>query len=212
MLLPRHDFLKLLAIGGASFATAALSRRTAAAEQAQGKRAARGAADFKKIKALAFDAYGTLFDVHSVVALGERLFPGQGTALSNTWRLKQLQYTWSRSLMGRYENFWKVTEDGLAFAAKSLKLDLDASKRKQLMDAYLSLTAFHDVAPGLEQLKSAGYKLAILSNGEPRMLQAAAKSARRSASGRRVRRFLMKIAPVAAASSRCLTQVEYSID
>ncbi len=174
---PRRDFLRLLAIGGTSFGTGALSWRSAAAEQAQGKRAARGAPDLKKIKSLAFDAYGTLFDVHSVVALGEQLFPGQGTALSNTWRLKQLQYTWGRSLMGRYEDFWKVTEDGLVFAARSLKLDLDAAKRKQLMDAYLSLAAFQDVVPGLEQLKAAGYKLAILSNGAPRMLQEAAKSA-----------------------------------
>jgi len=171
----RRDFLKLLAVGGASFG--AVISTTAAAEQAQGKRAPRGAADLNKIKSLAFDAYGTLFDVHSVVSLGEQLFPGQGTALSNTWRLKQLQYTWSRSLMGRYEDFWKVTGDGLVFAAKSLKLDLDAPKRKQLMEAYLSLAAFPDVVPGLEQLKAAGYKLAILSNGSPRMLQAAAKSA-----------------------------------
>src|SRR5207253_1454091 len=149
----RRDFLKLLTIGGASFGTGALSWRTATAQQAQAKRAARGAADFKKIKSLAFDAYGTLFDVHSVVSLGEQLFPGQGTALSNTWRLKQLQYTWQRSLMGRYEDFWKVTEDGLAFAARSLKLDLDVAKRKQLLDAYLSLAAFPAVAAGREQLK-----------------------------------------------------------
>src|SRR5207253_1185194 len=173
----RRDFLKLLTIGGASFGTGALSWRTATAQQAQAKRAARGAADFKKIKSLAFDAYGTLFDVHSVIALGEQLFPGQGTALSNTWRLKQLQYTWQRSLMGRYADFWKVTEDGLVFATKSLKLDLDPSKRKQLMDAYLSLAAFADVPEGLKELSGAGYKLAILSNGAPRMLQEVAKSA-----------------------------------
>ena len=175
---PRRDFLKLLAFGSASFSTGALSRTTTAAEQPPGKRAVRGAPDFKKIKGLAFDAYGTLFDVHSVVALGEKLFPGQGTALSNAWRLKQLQYTWGRSLMGRYEDFWKVTEDGLVFAARSLKLDLDPAKRQQLMDAYLSLAAFPDVPVGLQQLKEAGYKLAILSNGAPRMLQEAAKSAK----------------------------------
>jgi len=170
----RRDLLKLLAIGGATLGAGAFPARIAAAEQARGKR---GTPDLKKIKSLAFDAYGTLFDVHSVIALGEQLFPGQGTALSNTWRLKQLQYTWSRSLMGRYEDFWKVTEDGLVFASKSLKLDLDAAKRKQLMEAYLSLAAFPDVVEGLQQLKAAGYKLAILSNGAPRMLQAAAKSA-----------------------------------
>src|SRR5262249_54701753 len=95
--------------------------------------------DFLKIKGLAFDAYGTLYDVHSVIDLGEQLFPGQGTVLSNAWRLKQLQYTWQRSLMDRYADFWKVTEDGLVFAANSLNLKLESSKRKQLMDAYLSL-------------------------------------------------------------------------
>src|SRR5260370_41327795 len=77
--------------------------------------------------------------------------------------------------MGRYEAFWKVTEDGLVFAANSLKLDLDAAKRKQLMEAYLSLATFADVSPGLQELSAAGYKLAILSNGAPRMLQAVAK-------------------------------------
>ena len=130
-----------------------------------------------RLKGLAFDAYGTLFDVHSVVALGEQLFPGKGAALSNVWRLKQLQYTWARSLMGRYEDFWKVTEDGLVFAARSLKLDLDSTKRRQLMDAYLSLAAFPEVVAGLEDLAAAGYKLAILSNGAPRMLEAVAKNA-----------------------------------
>lgn len=170
----RRGVLKLLAVGGVTVGTGALPWSNASAEQGKG---ARSAPDLKKIKSIAFDAYGTLFDVHSVIALGEQLFPGQGMALSNTWRLKQLQYTWQRSLLGRYEDFWKVTEDGLVFAAKSLKLDLDADKRKQLMEAYLSLAPFADVVPGLEQLKEAGFKLAILSNGAPRMLQAAAKSA-----------------------------------
>jgi 2-haloacid dehalogenase len=134
------------------------------------------ASDFKKIKGLAFDAYGTLFDVHSVIALGEQLFPGQGSALSNAWRLKQLQYTWQRSLMEQYADFWKVTEDGLVFAANSLNLKLDPERRKQLMDAYLSLATFPDVLPGLKELSTAGYKLAILSNGAPRMLQEVAKN------------------------------------
>lgn len=131
----------------------------------------------ERIKGLAFDAYGTLFDVHSVIALGEQLFPGHGTALSNAWRLKQLQYTWTRSLMGRYADFWKVTEDGLVFAAKSLKLDLDPGKRRQLMDAYLALAPFADVVPGLEALATAGCELAILSNGSPRMLRQAVHNA-----------------------------------
>ena len=84
------------------------------------------------IKALAFDAYGTLFDVFSVTALCEQLFPGNGTALAQLWRAKQLQYSLLRSLMGRYKDFWQLTEDGLLYAAKSLKLDLTASKQRQL--------------------------------------------------------------------------------
>ena len=171
----RRDLLKLLAVAGATFG--ASSRALAAAESEKERaRPPPQAADPKKVKALAFDAYGTLFDVHSVIALGEELFPGQGNALSNAWRLKQLQYTWARTLMGRYEDFWKVTEDGLVFAANSLKLDLDPGKRKRLMEAYLSLAAFPDVVPGLKELSGAGYPLAILSNGSPKMLRAAASS------------------------------------
>jgi len=129
------------------------------------------------IKALAFDAYGTLFDVFSVMALCEQLFPGNGTALAQLWRAKQLQYSLLRSLMGRYKDFWQLTEDGLLYASKSLKLDLTASKQRQLMDAYLNLTVFPDVSPGLAALKKLGLRLAILSNGEPKMLDAAAKNA-----------------------------------
>jgi len=132
----------------------------------------------KKIKGLAFDAYGTLYDVHSVIELCEQLFPGHGTALSNAWRLKQLQYSWLRSLMDRYADFWKVTEDGLVFAANSLNLKLDPAKRKQLLEAYLSLKTFPDVLAGLKELSAAGYKLAILSNGAPRMLQEVTKNAK----------------------------------
>ena len=129
------------------------------------------------IKALAFDAYGTLFDVFSVTKLCEDLFPGKGNALAQLWRVKQLQYSMMRSLMGRHKDFWQLTGDGLGYASKSLKLDLTADKRKHLMDAYLSLAAFPDVKPGLEALKNQGLRLAILSNGEPKMLEAAAKSA-----------------------------------
>src|SRR6267143_4619130 len=106
---------------------------------------------FSNIKALAFDAYGTLFDVFSVTALCEALFPGNGTALAQLWRAKQLQYSLLRSLMGRYENFWRLTEDGLLYASKSLKLDLTSAKQQQLMNAYLTLTAFPDVKPGLRR-------------------------------------------------------------
>ena len=161
----RRDFMK---VAGAAAAGAAL---------AAGPSAAQTPGQFRAIKALAFDAYGTLFDVFSVTALCEQLFPGKGTQLAQTWRSKQLQYSLMRSLMGRHRDFWGVTEDGLVWASKSLMLDLTADKKKQLMDAYLSLAAFPDVKPGLEALRRQGLKLAILSNGEPKMLEAAAKSA-----------------------------------
>ena len=129
------------------------------------------------MKAIAFDAYGTLFDVFSITALAEALFPGKGEALAQVWRLKQLQYSMLRSLMGRHRDFWRLTEDSLVYAAKSLDLDLTPDKRARLLEAYLTLTAFPDVKPGLEALKLRGLRLAILSNGEPRMLEAAARSA-----------------------------------
>jgi 2-haloacid dehalogenase len=134
-------------------------------------------ARLSNIKAFAFDAYGTLFDVFSVTALCEQLFPGMGTALAQLWRAKQLQYSLLRSLMGRHKDFWLLTEDGLVYASKSLNLDLTPDRRKRLMEAYLSLAAFPDVKPGLEELRDRGLELAILSNGEPRMLEAAARSA-----------------------------------
>ena len=129
------------------------------------------------VKAFAFDAYGTLFDVLSVTSLCERLFPGKGAALAQLWRVKQLQYSMMRSLMGRHKDFWQLTEDGLVYACKSLTLELTADTRTRLLEAYLSLAAFPDVKPGLEALKTRGLRLAILSNGEPKMLEAAARSA-----------------------------------
>jgi 2-haloacid dehalogenase len=122
------------------------------------------------IRAIVFDAYGTLFDPHSVRALAEELFPGHGIALSQLWRAKQLEYSWLRTLMGRYENFWKITEDALAFTCKSLGLAGEGDKRASLMQAYLSLPAFPEVKPALEKL--APLPLCILSNGTPEMLAA----------------------------------------
>jgi 2-haloacid dehalogenase len=93
------------------------------------------------------------------------------------WRTKQLQYSLLRTVMGQYRDFWQLTEDGLVYSAHALKLDLTADKRARLMNAYLTLAAFPDVKPGLQALKSMGMKLAVLSNGEPKMLAAATKSA-----------------------------------
>jgi 2-haloacid dehalogenase len=164
----RREFMKLAGATAAGVgATAAAPTMAEVATPGQ----------FRAIKALAFDAYGTLFDVFSVTALCEQLFPGKGTQLAQTWRFKQLQYSLMRSLMGRHRDFWGLTEDGLVWASKNLKVDLTADKKKQLMDAYLSLAAFPDVKPGLEALKQQGLQLAILSNGEPKMLEVAAKSA-----------------------------------
>lgn len=128
-----------------------------------------------RLKALVFDAYGTLFDVHSVGSLCNQLFPQQGGALSQLWRAKQLEYTWLYSLMGRYQDFWAVTERALVYACKVLGLDCQAPTRARLMEAYLYLDPFPDVRPALEALPH--YELAILSNGSPRMLKAVVESA-----------------------------------
>jgi len=129
------------------------------------------------MKALVFDAYGTLFDVLSVTSLCELLFPGNGAALAMTWRSKQLQYSLLRSMMERYADFWQVTQDALVYATKALRLDLTAENRDRLMDAYRTLQAFPDVKPGLEALRAKGLRLAILSNGAPGMLKSATTSA-----------------------------------
>jgi 2-haloacid dehalogenase len=121
------------------------------------------------VKALVFDAYGTLFDVHSVIKLCDELWPGKGTALSQLWRTKQLEYTWQRSLMQRYEDFTHVTEAALRYGCKALGLALDAAARSRLMQAYLRLDPYPEVPEVLERL--AGRKRAILSNGSPAMLE-----------------------------------------
>ena len=128
------------------------------------------------MRAFVFDAYGTLFDVYSVTSLCDQLFPGQGAALAQMWRAKQLQYSVLRSLMDRYEDFAQVTQDALVYSARALSLDLTVEKRAALMDAYMTLEAFPDAKPALRRLKSVGLRLAILSNGSPAMLQAATKS------------------------------------
>ena len=119
--------------------------------------------------ALVFDAYGTLFDVHSVTATAESIWPGKGAALSRQWRTKQLEYTWLRSLMGRYEDFARVTADALDYACAALNLPLEAARRARLLEAYLHLATFPEVAAALGRLR--GIRLAILSNGSPAMLE-----------------------------------------
>lgn len=124
---------------------------------------------FEPIQALVFDAYGTLFDPHSVQTQAEQFFPGSGDALSRLWRQKQLEYTWLRSLMNRYEDFWHVTESALDFACRSLKLRCDSAQREAMMQQYLQLEIYPDVKPALAAL--AAVPRFILSNGSPNMLR-----------------------------------------
>ncbi|RKT26832.1 2-haloacid dehalogenase [Paraburkholderia sp. RAU2J] len=155
-------------------------------------------------KAVIFDAYGTLFDVHSVIAAAEQMFPGHGDALSQLWRQKQIEYTQLRTLAApadkpgaHYRPFWDVTLDALRFAAKKLQLTLGRAAEKRLMDEYACLSAFPDAVPALRALRDAPAReatastpstpaaeepiarlgLAILSNGNPQMLDIALKSA-----------------------------------
>ncbi|WP_027799552.1 (S)-2-haloacid dehalogenase [Paraburkholderia dilworthii] len=168
-------------------------------------------------KAVIFDAYGTLFDVHSVIAAAEQIFPGRGDALSQLWRQKQIEYTQLRTLAdagdgAHYRPFWDVTLDALRFSAKKLQLTLGRTAEKRLMDEYACLSAFPDAVPALRVLRDAASGpgsatcaskpasisassparavctsastsggsrpgLAILSNGNPQMLDVAVKSA-----------------------------------
>ncbi|HTD17542.1 MAG TPA: haloacid dehalogenase type II [Chthoniobacterales bacterium] len=129
------------------------------------------------IRAIAFDAF-TIFDARPITSLAEEFFPGRATELSNLWRTRQFEYTWLRTLYGRYADFWQVTQDALEFAAKMLKLELTDEIRERLMNSYLELKPFPDVLPALQALKDAGLRLAFLANLTPQMLDAATKSSK----------------------------------
>ena len=128
-------------------------------------------------QAIIFDAYGTLFDVFSIGALAERLFPGKGTAVAELWRDKQIEYTRLRTLSNTYKPFWEVTQDALVFTCRKLGLDLTLEAQTQIMGQYAKLQAFPENLAVLQALKAAGLKLAILSNGNPEMLEAAVQAA-----------------------------------
>ncbi len=125
------------------------------------------------LRGYVFDAYGTLFDVHSVIEAGREI-TDDPALLSVTWRQKQLEYTWLRSLMGRYEDFWSVTGDALRYAIRRLGLTATDAQVARVMDAYLTLAPFPEVASALGRLGRR--PRAILSNGSPRMLEAAVVS------------------------------------
>ncbi|OYW00251.1 MAG: haloacid dehalogenase, type II [Acidiphilium sp. 37-64-53] len=128
------------------------------------------------IRACVFDAYGTIFDFASAAARCTDIPEDKRAALTNLWRDKQLQYTWLRSLQGRYADFWQVTGEALDFTLDSLGIATPAL-RDQLMDLYLTLSAFPEIPDTLRRLKEAGFVTAILSNGSPAMLDAAVRGA-----------------------------------
>ncbi|TFW00966.1 haloacid dehalogenase type II [Oxalobacteraceae bacterium OM1] len=129
------------------------------------------------LQAIVFDAYGTLFDVYSIGALAEKLFPGRGAALAELWRDKQIEYTRLRTMCAMYKPFWEVTQDALVFSCKKLSLDLTLDAHNALMGQYAKLQPFPENLDVLRTLKGMGLKLAILSNGNPQMLDSAVEAA-----------------------------------
>jgi 2-haloacid dehalogenase len=164
MVVNRREFGALAAGGMVIAASGATSDR------AQAENAAK-----TKIKAVAFDGF-PIIDPRPVFAKVEEMFPGKGLELSKAWRTRQFEYTWLRTLGGRYVDFRQVTEESLVFAAKAHGIDLSADKRDQLMQSWLTLKAWPDVAPALKRLKAAGIRLAFLSNLTEVMLDTAVKN------------------------------------
>jgi len=128
----------------------------------------------KNVKAIIFDAYGTLFDVNSAAEKCKDKIGDKWEGFANYWRTTQLEYTWLRSLMDRHKDFWQVTEDSLDKSMKAFKID--NSMRSKLLDLYKILSTFPEVKEVLNNLKEKNYKLAILSNGTPSLLNELVKS------------------------------------
>ena len=128
----------------------------------------------KNIKAIIFDAYGTLFDVNSAAEKCKDKIGSKWEGFANYWRTTQLEYTWLRSLMKRHKDFWQVTEDSLDKSMKAY--EIDSSMRNELLDLYKILSTFKEVPEVLKSLKEKDLKLAILSNGTPDLLEQLVKS------------------------------------
>ncbi|MCO5156879.1 MAG: haloacid dehalogenase type II [Aquamicrobium sp.] len=126
--------------------------------------------------AYVFDAYGTLFDVHAAVRRHAGAVGPDGQLLSEIWRAKQLEYSWTRTLMGSYRDFWQLTEEALDYAFRKVPT-ADPAQRQNLLDAYWQLDCYPEVPAVLKALKAAGGRIAILSNGSPAMLESAVRSA-----------------------------------
>ncbi len=165
----RRELLTLMA-GGMAAGSMALSPLGAVARRVQ-------AMVQPRFKAVAFDGF-TIFDPRPIFALVEKFFPGQGTEFGRVWRNKQFDYAWLRLLSGDYEDFWTITQDALTYSAHMLKVDLTADKRKQLLDACLTLKPWPDVPLALTSLKGMGVRLAFLSNFTPEMLESNLKSSK----------------------------------
>lgn len=130
---------------------------------------------FQACRACVFDAYGTLLNVHAATAREAATLGDVAQDLSNLWRQKQLEYTWLRSLMGAYVDFWQLTQDGLDYALETHGID-DKELRQRLLDLYWSLEAYPDGEAALGRLRAGGKKTAILTNGSPEMIEAACAS------------------------------------
>ena len=128
----------------------------------------------KNVKAIIFDAYGTLFDVNSAAEKCKDKIGDKWEGFANYWRTTQLEYTWLRSLMNRHKDFWKITDDSLDKSMKAFKIDY--SMKNELLDLYKILSTFPEVTEVLKKLKEKNYKLAILSNGTPSLLNQLVKS------------------------------------
>lgn len=122
------------------------------------------------IKAIAFDAYGTLYDIQSVSQVTEQEFPAHGDLITQVWRIKQLEYTWLRTLMGKYRSFWEISEESLVFTLRAIGLEFDDVKIARIMDKYLHLDPYPDCLATLDALH--GRPLSILSNGNQEVLDA----------------------------------------
>ena len=128
----------------------------------------------KNIKAIIFDAYGTLFDVNSAAEKCRSKIGDKWESFANYWRKTQLEYTWLRSLMGRHKDFWQITEDSLDKSMQAF--NIDKAMKNKLLDLYKILSPYPEVKETLEKLKEKKYKLAILSNGTPTLLNELVKS------------------------------------
>jgi 2-haloacid dehalogenase len=162
MSIDRRNFLKLAV-------ASAFTRTSLASSEAQSDQQA-------PFSAVVFDAF-PVFDPRPIFGLAEQLFPGKGAELSNVWRTRQFEYQWLSTLSEHYTDFWAATENSLVFAAEMLRLELSDEKRTQLMQAYLTMKAWPDVAPALRTLRQSGIRLAMLSNMTSQMLNANITSA-----------------------------------